>query len=332
MERRVDLDAIGMICGSDKSSTVKNNHDYLRHYEWVFGEYRDQKINVIEIGVQKGPSLKAWKWYFSQATIIGIDIQPRCRNLREDRVEIEIGSQADVEFMQGVCRKYPPTIIIDDGSHLAEHNIVTFEATFPLLPPGGLYIVEDMGCHFGTNADRWQTENKCDSPGYFLQLALNRVAMDRNDQSKGPPKEIAETIDTVMAIGGAVIIRKADPEHDVQAALATIAKYGQTHPLDADAQSRVATYVVDYAGPPEAALQAIEAAIAEGGATPERARVHALVLMAAGDTAGAAAQLAEADASGTPEGPLRKRLSQLRAKLQSMEKQAARKARAANPA
>ena len=323
MEKRVSLDAIGMICGSDKSSSVASAHDYLRHYEFMFDDFRDQKINVIEIGVQKGPSLKAWKWYFSHATIVGIDIQPRCVKLREERVEIEIGSQADVDFMREVCRKYPPTIIIDDGSHLSEHNIVTFEATFPLLAPGGLYVVEDMSCHFGTNAHRWETENKRDSPGYFMTLAMTRVAWERNDMTAGPPREIVETVDSVTAIGGAVFIRKADPQRDVASALASVEDFAKAHPLDAGAQARLAQYILEHGGPVARARAAIDTAFELGEAVPERLRIKALVLMAEGDREAAAATLAEADATETPEGFLRKPLSILRKQLQRADRRAA---------
>ena len=36
-----------------------------------------------------------------------------------------------------------PDIIVDDGSHLNEHVIETFEVLFPLLKDGGIYVVED---------------------------------------------------------------------------------------------------------------------------------------------------------------------------------------------
>ena len=38
----------------------------------------------------------------------------------------------------------PLDIIIDDGSHLNEHVIRTFEILFPLLNEGGIYAVEDL--------------------------------------------------------------------------------------------------------------------------------------------------------------------------------------------
>jgi hypothetical protein len=35
-------------------------------------------------------------------------------------------------------------IVIDDGSHLPRHQLVSFCALFPFVRPGGLYIIEDI--------------------------------------------------------------------------------------------------------------------------------------------------------------------------------------------
>lgn len=37
-----------------------------------------------------------------------------------------------------------PNIVIDDGSHIAEHGRISFDFLFPRMPPGGLYVIEDL--------------------------------------------------------------------------------------------------------------------------------------------------------------------------------------------
>ena len=91
VDRRVELDVIGALSGTDKSSSESFSWDYLRHYETFFDRFRHEPVNLVEIGVQRGPSIKAWKAWFTQATIVGVDIDPNCRRLTEDRVVIEIG-------------------------------------------------------------------------------------------------------------------------------------------------------------------------------------------------------------------------------------------------
>jgi hypothetical protein len=51
------LDEIGLSTGTDKSSLL---NDYLRHYETLFADFKEQAINVIEIGVSRGYSIATW--------------------------------------------------------------------------------------------------------------------------------------------------------------------------------------------------------------------------------------------------------------------------------
>jgi hypothetical protein len=63
----------------------------------------------------------------------------------EKRIDIEIGSQIDDEFLNNICEKYGWfDIIVDDGSHINNHVTHTFEKLFPRIKPGGVYVVEDV--------------------------------------------------------------------------------------------------------------------------------------------------------------------------------------------
>ena len=88
-----------------------------------------------------------WKDYFGKdAKIIGIDIDERCKAFEEDQISIEIGSQESVEFWNGFKKKYPRVdILLDDGGHTMQQQIVTFQQMFPHIKDGGIYMCED--CH-----------------------------------------------------------------------------------------------------------------------------------------------------------------------------------------
>ena len=59
-------------------STDKNTtHSYIESYEKLFETYKDNKINLLEIGSHNGGSLRLWNDYFSDATIIGLEIGMR---------------------------------------------------------------------------------------------------------------------------------------------------------------------------------------------------------------------------------------------------------------
>ena len=137
----VHLNLLGAAQGTDKTFL---GNDYLTNYARLFAPYRDADIAVLEIGVASGGSLRTWKRYFSRATIIGIDIAPEARQHAGDRIIIEVGSQADPDFLRSIAEKYKPAIIIDDGSHVSDHQIISLETLFQLMPEGGIYVIEDI--------------------------------------------------------------------------------------------------------------------------------------------------------------------------------------------
>jgi tetratricopeptide (TPR) repeat protein len=204
-----DLDVIGVMEGSDKSSAFSHSWDYLRHYQAYFERWREAPINLIEIGVKGGVSLNLWRQFFKRATIIGIDIDPVCRRYAGDRVIIEIGSQADPVLLSRVCAEHPPTIIIDDGSHLANHIVFTFTHMFPLLAPGGLYVIEDMALHFGPIADRWAGDKSVSAVEFFWQLTQARLAnRPPGMQFTSAERYIFQHLDSISFINSAIVISK----------------------------------------------------------------------------------------------------------------------------
>jgi len=134
MDEALTLDQIGVSEATDKSSL---SGDYLRHYDEMLAPMRHEEFNLLEIGVFHGGSLRTWSRYFSRAHIIGVDIDANCKAYAGDRRQVEIGSQADPEFVNRIVTEHPPRAIVDDGSHRSDHIIFTFERLFPALLPGG---------------------------------------------------------------------------------------------------------------------------------------------------------------------------------------------------
>jgi hypothetical protein len=294
VDHTVALDVVGTVEGADKSSTVKFAWDYLRHYEEVFGPFRDLPINVIEVGVAGGHSLRLWQWYFSAARIIGIDIAPSAKALAGGRVSIEIGSQADGNFLRRICQAHPPTLFIDDGSHLADHNIFTFERVFPMLLPGGIYVVEDLAFHFGPTASRWQGTTARNAPEYFLDLARCCMARRPVAGAERLPMHIVKMVDCVTFVGSAAIIRKRRTRRAADRALEYGAWYLSQRRLGAQGYERLAAYGVTHAASPRAIEGACKAAAAAGSQTVSTRCIHADALLQTGRAAEAARVLAEA--------------------------------------
>jgi hypothetical protein len=142
MEKIMTLNELAAKYGTDKGL---DGHMYTDRYSLYLEQYRDIEFNLLEIGVFDGASVKMWKEYFPKANIVALDIDPRCKQYEEDRIDIHIGDQTDVKFLQDVFNKYRHfEVILDDGGHSWKQQIISFETLFPLLTPGGLYFVEDM--------------------------------------------------------------------------------------------------------------------------------------------------------------------------------------------
>lgn len=118
---------------------------YFEIYETYLHKFAGKDIKFLEIGVFRGGSMQMWRDYFGEkATIVGLDIDERCKQYEEGNIHICIGSQADRTFLEEVSQKWGPfDAILDDGSHIMEHMIITFETLFPLLKEGGVYMCED---------------------------------------------------------------------------------------------------------------------------------------------------------------------------------------------
>lgn len=119
---------------------------YFEVYDRHFSRFRNKEIVVFEIGVFHGGSLQMWKNYFGpKAKIYGLDVNPRCKELEEDGIEIFIGSQSDRAFLRELKRKIPPIdILIDDGGHTMRQQIVSYEELFDHVKSDGVYLCEDL--------------------------------------------------------------------------------------------------------------------------------------------------------------------------------------------
>jgi hypothetical protein len=278
------LDSLGILQGTDKSSLA---WDYLRHFEREFSQFRDQSINLIEIGVAGGSSLRAWTQFFTLARIVGVDINPNCKHFANDRVSIEIGSQADPEFLTSLCEKYPPSIVIDDGSHQADHIRFTFEHVFPLLADGGCYVVEDLHFHFSEgHAKAWRGSATVSPQDYLSSIGNKVLAAEFGaNLSMFAPASILATVDRVTFLPRAVVIWKLAAV-DFEQRLARWETLAQKSGI-AENWSRVARQALQSGGPLDRAEHAARKAVEIDAGNWNHHQILSRVLEASKDFLGA---------------------------------------------
>jgi hypothetical protein len=122
-------------------------HKYMDTYEIFLKEFKERNIKLFEIGVERGLSYKVWEQYFTRAEIYGLDLNIEYVT---NRGKVFKGDQSDINVIREICDNLIKCdIIIDDGSHVPEHQIMCFEYLFQnLLSHGGVYIIEDIECSY----------------------------------------------------------------------------------------------------------------------------------------------------------------------------------------
>lgn len=155
------------VYGSDKVST----HNYGSFYDDLFARLRPQA--VLEIGVYRGASLRAWE-AAGVPVVIGVDSDPATSSLGLQVLLAHMPRQA-----QALAERLGLLdLIIDDGSHLYPDYIATAEVMGGRLRSGGVYVIEDIQTQDSVDAlrrDGWQIEDWRESTGRYDDVIAWRV-------------------------------------------------------------------------------------------------------------------------------------------------------------
>ncbi|WP_120501253.1 hypothetical protein [Roseovarius sp. EL26] len=196
------LDDLAKEHNTDKSS---EHHDYTRLYEFMLAPLRYETFTLLELGVgipsKEAPSLRVWRDYFPNAQIVGVDIRKISKNFEGDRIAIEIGDASDPKFLTAVYEKYKPHVVIDDASHFWSHQIIGLRTLLPLLPPGGIYFIEDLQTSF------WENSEYSDAPEDCVSFML-RLMEDVMGNHKGRNISSEEEFNLTSYIDNFFVTRK----------------------------------------------------------------------------------------------------------------------------
>jgi hypothetical protein len=124
--------------------------NYFDIYDKLLTSYIGKRITLVEVGILDGGSLFLWREFLGEgARIIGVDLNPEAIKWREYGFEIFIGDQSDpqfwVEFFSIVGNIH---VLLDDGGHRNDQQVVTVNSAIPYILDGGMIIVEDTHTSF----------------------------------------------------------------------------------------------------------------------------------------------------------------------------------------
>jgi hypothetical protein len=130
--------------GSLYPSDHLRGHTYGKSYDKIFEKFdRKSNFNILEIGIQKGGSMLAWKDYFENSNIYGVDIVdcilPEYRREDFNYIFDDIKSNNVTKILSNLTFD----IIIDDGSHFLSDVLFTVSNYLSKLNDGGVLIIED---------------------------------------------------------------------------------------------------------------------------------------------------------------------------------------------
>lgn len=131
--------------GPHATHTDKFRSRHAHYYEEAFSHLKDEVTSLLEIGINKGGSIRAWRDFFTKATIHALDIREIAvqRVKDEERVEAQLVNTSNRDELVKWAEGKTFDIVIDDGSHCNNDQINAFEVLWPLVKPGGYFVIED---------------------------------------------------------------------------------------------------------------------------------------------------------------------------------------------
>lgn len=143
MVKRSNIEVAGIASGTDKIS----QHGYHRFYAHFLADYEGEG-SIVEIGYGKGKSISFWASLYPAAFLFVADKSVAFKGDGFEVVKLDQSSKEELIDFAGFLRDKDVGVVIDDGSHIPEHQLLSFNCLFGVLELGGVYIIEDIECSY----------------------------------------------------------------------------------------------------------------------------------------------------------------------------------------
>ena len=131
---------------TDKNTT----HSYLELYQYLLESKKETAKNVLEVGIDRGGSIKLWNDFFTNATVYGLDIMPTEKvwdGIMDPNIRLFTNTNAyDKDFFHDQFLKNPiqMDMVLDDGPHTLVSMIQFIQLYSQILTEDGILIIEDV--------------------------------------------------------------------------------------------------------------------------------------------------------------------------------------------
>ena len=149
---KTQLCLLGKKYPTNKSPLNEKGHrsGFTGIYNILFSSIKSKKINIAEIGIEKNSSTKIWRDYFDNSKIYAFEFdKKKIINAKKNRLKNTFYYETDVTKREKIRDSFKRTkckfdIIIDDSTHIFEHQINIIKETYKFLKKDGILIIEDI--------------------------------------------------------------------------------------------------------------------------------------------------------------------------------------------
>jgi len=149
------LDELFHQYGSDKADVFKpalrEGHGFSKFYINQLINFKDKKMNILELGSYAGSSAAAFTKYFTDSKVFCFDINISNFKFTSKNIEVygvDINNRSEIlKILSKIFFKHQIKnfdLIIDDGSHKLSDILSSLKFFLGYLKIGGVYVIEDF--------------------------------------------------------------------------------------------------------------------------------------------------------------------------------------------
>jgi hypothetical protein len=136
----------------DNSRTDKNTtHSYLPLYQKLLISKKETSKNVLEVGIDRGGSIKLWSDFFTNANVYGVDIMNRNKVwagiTNNDKIILHTSADAyNTDFFSAnfLDKNIKFDFMLDDGPHTLKSMKQFINLYSQIITHDGILIIEDV--------------------------------------------------------------------------------------------------------------------------------------------------------------------------------------------
>jgi cephalosporin hydroxylase len=211
---------------TNSNFTLVKTRSYLSDY---IDLSKESFPHILELGLFQGGSLVFFDKIFKPEKMVGLEISSKKIDALENYIKTESphittyykSSQDDVRLLKSIVEKDLDgrlDLVVDDASHLYEQTKKSISTLFPLMKPGGIYVIEDWAW-----SHRPGSQNK-KHPWYSKPALTNLVFEIITELGSG------KEIESILINNNLVRIRKSK-NSDSQTIFEEAALRGHSMPL-----------------------------------------------------------------------------------------------------